>query len=1224
MDIFGKFKKKQENSLISDSVAKKIDLLPIGSLNLSGIKYTLYYAGDKTPYYFITSNDSMILYAFVILPYTQTENKNRIILYSEKNGFIEIKFIFSINALNDIKSQNNFYLTNHIDLNKIYEEYDFKVCINDTEIAAIVLSQSPYDAVDGVKKLSIENFKTQSVVQEKQQSVIELKQDQTISEKIKIASEDVEKMKPEEIIKKVTDQEKPMEMKADPHYHVGYLLDIDQTSPNKTKFDINPNTKKPTKIFISNRSKDLIALNQHMLVAGVTGCLSDDTEVLTKDGWKLFKDVSLNEEVLTMNPKTFEMEYIKPVDKIDKPYKGQMIEFDGKDMNFSVTPDHKMFVKKGKKFEFVPAMKINSKTIFKRSGIWKGKKVEYFILDGTTSGNQNKYEPLKIKMDTWLEFMGWYLSEGSAKKTKDGHYTTTITQKKKENLGKIESCLSEMPFHYRKVKRQNNGGFNYIISDKQLTEYLLQFGHSKDKFIPQNIKELAPDQLKIFLNAYRLGDGTINKGHVVYYTSSKKMADDLQELFLKVGKAGIMRKVKTKDRKIYDYKDGKRLTQPRIIHGGGLIYIISEQNKTEPGFNKRFTDTKIKDYDGRIYCLTLPIYHLLYVRRDGKTMWVGNSGKTTFLNNLTNILLYHGVNMISLDIKIGTLDTPMNVISDGQTKKDELEFMNDRTYKGEENLNFTTSDTFNESLITAKNMVNRVGKNTIPLMLYYRANDKNESENMRMFSRINILDLPELKALRFLKKRLDFWKESVAKGEIPQDDKYKTLDDIQKDYNNKLLLYKNEIITLLGLYIETLAEIQTSIVKNAENNRFIKKVIDNGVEKLIDYIESANFNFLPSNKEFENIIFDIDSLKIGDKDLDENSSAYVFMKRLTEAHNASRVIDLNSGIRLFDILQDINNSGTNFYLIIRTTPSFAMFYLLYTYYSVISLLASDSLKSIDENDKDSPLVSFLVDEGTQLFSVNSDITNKYVKVLKEGQQQTRGIRLSWIYGVQQPFKESFDIQTSLGGRVIFRAQPADVNAVKGLLGSISNPDLFDAVMRQDLTFITNIPIFVDEYNNLVQNSAIKELPNRVPQVKPDGPINSHNYMNYCENYLIDNYYLTEYHLKMEDIEIFEYLNSKGVLIKPIDEEIKDMVNSVIRTYNSNSLLEINNDKNISEITLMNINKTLALFSAIDPSSTNEIKEILGTIENYNKANNMKIINKLTEVFNEISIKINSI
>ena len=1212
MGIFDRFKKKQDEQSQVGAPIFGFELSPIGSLNFEGTKYSLYYAGDETPFYFIVSNDYIILYAFVILPYTQAEAGDKIILYSEQNGFIEVKFIFSINSANDIKTQTAFLLSNYEDLKNLYKEYNFKGCVKDTKIASLVLSQAPYDAVNGIKKLSVGNFRMKEE-QLPSSNIINVQEEEPTTDKIKLESNEIEKMKPEEIASKVQISEKAPEMKADPHYHIGYLLDIDQNSPNKTKFDINPNTKKPTKIFISNRSKDLIALNQHMLVAGVTGCLSDDTEVLTKNGWKLFKDVSLDEEILTMNPETFELQYIKAVDKIDKPYKGPMIEFDGKDINFSVTPDHKMFVKTNKGFKFIEAKEINSKTIFKRSGVWKGKRVEYFYID-----------KMKIKMDAWLEFMGWYLSEGSARKTKDKHYIVTITQKKKENLKRIENCLSKLPFHYRKVKRQNNGGFNYIISNKQLAEYLLQFGHSKDRFVPQYIKELSQSQIKIFLNAFRLGDGSTHKGSVVYYTSSKKMADDLQELLLKIGKAGIIKKLTLKDRKIYDYKNGKKLSKPRIIHGGGTIYAVGEQNKTEPGFNNRFTDIKIRNYDGRIYCLTLPKYHLLYVRRNGKTLWVGNSGKTTFLNNLTNILLYHGVNVISLDIKIGTLDTPINIISEGQDKKDLLEFMNDRVYKGDDNISFTQSDLFNEALITAKDMTNRLGKKIIPLMLYYRANDKNEAENMNLFSRINILDLPELRTLKTLKKKVDYWKEAMAKGEQINDPKYATFEDLQKDYSNKLLLYKNEITTLVGLYIETLAEIQTTIVKTSEVNRFIQRMIDNGVDKIMGYLEASNFEFLPSNKEFKQLVFDIDAIKTSEKDLDENSTASIFMKRITEAHDASNVIDLKNGIRLFDILQHINSSGTNFYLILRTTPSFAMFYLLYAYYSVISLLATNSLKSIDPEDKNSPLVTFVIDEGTQLFSVNSDITEKYVKILKEGQQQTRGIRLSWIYGVQQPFKESFDIQTSLGGRVIFRAQPADVNAVKGLLASISNPDLFDAVMKQDLAFITNVPIFVDEYNNLVQESVIKELPNRTPPVKPDGPLNVHNYLEYCKNYLIDNYKLPEYDLKLTDVNIYEYLNSNGTLIKPVDNEIRNLVNTIIQTYNENSLIDIKNDKPLSKATLMNLYKTLVLFNAISPDFAERIEELKNKISNYDPSQNTKIITDITELFNDMNAKINYI
>jgi len=299
-----------------------------------------------------------------------------------------------------------------------------------------------------------------------------------------------------------------------------------------------------------------------------------------------------------------------------------------------------------------------------------------------------------------------------------------------------------------------------------------------------------------------------------------------------------------------------------------------------------------------------------------------------------------------------------------------------------------------------------------------------------------------------------------------------------------------------------------------------------------------------------------------------------------------------------------------------------MFYLLYSYYSVINLLASGNLKSIDENDKESPLVVFVIDEATQLFAVNSDIAETYVRVLKEGQQQTRGIRISWIYGVQQAFKGTFGIQTSLGGRVIFRAQPSDANSIKGLLGSIGNPSLFDAIMKQDLAFITNMPIFIDEYNNVIQESVIKELPNRAPQVRPGDPINMRNYIEMAEGYLIQNYQTNYYKLNLYDIDIYTYLNKQNALIKPLDQEIKNILSNIIDAFNSNDLLFIGNDKNIDSSSLMILRKMLKFFIAVDPSVEYDANALLLKTDNYSSDKNKDIILDMSKIINRISTKLN--
>jgi len=655
---------------------------------------------------------------------------------------------------------------------------------------------------------------------------------------------------------------------------------------------------------------------------------------------------------------------------------------------------------------------------------------------------------------------------------------------------------------------------------------------------------------------------------------------------------------------------------------GYLLDVIHEKVGEEDIVKTKFSINQYTKRPMKVFVSNRP-KDLKILNQHALIAGVTGSGKTTFINNLTNILLYHGINVISLDIKVGTLDTPINVISSGQSKKEILDFMNDRNYKGDENIAFTESDVLTESLKTVKDMkLNKHGTNIIPLILYYRPNDQNERDNMKYFSKINILDLPDLKPLKELKLKLEKWKEVASKGGTIQDDKYKSFDDLQKDYNNKLLAYKNAVRSLVDLYLHTLVELQTSISFSSDVGRSLSRILDGAVDSIIKYIENNNFDFIPSNEEFEKMVFDINYLNIGEKAPEPGSPTFILWKKLIEAHEASKVIDLLDGVKLYNVLQEINDAKNNFYLILRVTPAFAMFYLLYSYYSVINLLASGNLKSIDENDRESPLVTYIIDEATQLFAVNSDIAETYVRVLKEGQQQTRGIRISWIYGVQQAFKGTFGIQTSLGGRVIFRAQPSDANSIKGLLGSIGNPSLFDAIMKQDLAFITNMPIFIDEYNNVIQESVIKELPNRAPQVRPGDPINMRNYIEMAEDYLIQNYKTNNYKLNLYDIDIYTYLNKQNVLIKPFDQKIKNILANIINAFNMNELLAIKNDKNIDSTSLMILRKMLKFFVAVDSSVEYDANVVLSKIDNYSSDKNEDIIVGMSKIINKISEKLN--
>src|SRR6056297_1843 len=74
-------------------------------------------------------------------------------------------------------------------------------------------------------------------------------------------------------------------------------------------------------------------------------CYDHKTEVLTNNGWKFFKDVTLDDEMCTLNDQQI-IEYHRPSYLINRPYKGTMYHFYSpkSKIDLLVTPNHNMYV----------------------------------------------------------------------------------------------------------------------------------------------------------------------------------------------------------------------------------------------------------------------------------------------------------------------------------------------------------------------------------------------------------------------------------------------------------------------------------------------------------------------------------------------------------------------------------------------------------------------------------------------------------------------------------------------------------------------------------------------------------------------------------------------------------------------------------------------------------------------------------------------------------------
>lgn len=78
----------------------------------------------------------------------------------------------------------------------------------------------------------------------------------------------------------------------------------------------------------------------------------------------------------------------------------------------------------------------------------------------------------------------------------------------------------------------------YTMHNKELFNFLSDMYGSGalTKKVPDFIKNAPKEQIELFLDAFCVGDGHVTKdGRKFFYTSSKQLADDLQELLLRIG-----------------------------------------------------------------------------------------------------------------------------------------------------------------------------------------------------------------------------------------------------------------------------------------------------------------------------------------------------------------------------------------------------------------------------------------------------------------------------------------------------------------------------------------------------------------------------------------------------------------------------------------------------------------------------------------------------------------
>ncbi len=355
---------------------------------------------------------------------------------------------------------------------------------------------------------------------------------------------------------------------------------------------------------------------------GEMGCYDDQTEVLTSEGWKLFKDVSREDEICTLKPDNHVIEFNKPYALVSFDHHKKLISIQNRALDIVVTQDHNMYVesqqdykKRGENFKFVKARDMQTQSRVMMTGTWMGQARASFALPSVRVGHYEGRQvqlretgEIEIPMEDWLAFMGVWLSDGAVSANL-ASYRISISQKNQTKTRRISRLLSRLPFDFSK------GESDFCCYDKRLGSYLEQFGGAHEKHVPRFIRELSPAQIRIFLDWFAAGDGTaMRTGFRVFYTSSKLLADQIQELLLKIGRVGLVKSRRG---------GGKLWIVDHPPDASGIRYeVIERVRKLHSRIDKR--DTGVVDYDGRVYCVSVK-NHIMYVRRNGKPCWCGNT-----------------------------------------------------------------------------------------------------------------------------------------------------------------------------------------------------------------------------------------------------------------------------------------------------------------------------------------------------------------------------------------------------------------------------------------------------------------------------------------------------------------------------------------------------------------------------------------------------------------------
>lgn len=380
------------------------------------------------------------------------------------------------------------------------------------------------------------------------------------------------------------------------------------------KTDLSPELVREISWFLTECSK----LRETFLITGNHDCFTADHKVLTKYGWiRLDEYINSNYdyEVATFNTDTMEIEFEAPTGTIKKPFNGELIHLQGKDVDQIVTPTHDIlhtWSEYPEKFHKKSAENIKLRTPIPLNGIVQ------------------EYTP-----NTFAELLGFSFADGTFinKHKINDTWCVQFHLKKTRKINYLSKLLTSLDYRFNTCPQKD--GTTYIRIYSTLAKEICKFFGGR-KEIPVSILEKSNSFHRSFLHGYLQGDGNTSrteKSNFWWFSSINEQSIDL--LFTISRLSGFSSRIS--DRITHgNYKNSKQQ------FGASCI----DSNKVR---NSLISKISKLQYNDNVYCLNVPNSNLL-IRHNNKISISGNCNLnnshrldvlTPIIDNLNNPRIHY-------------------------------------------------------------------------------------------------------------------------------------------------------------------------------------------------------------------------------------------------------------------------------------------------------------------------------------------------------------------------------------------------------------------------------------------------------------------------------------------------------------------------------------------------------------------------------------------------------